>query len=87
MGRSQILQCGLQGNQEGVGVGSDPGVSTDTNSIDTSNLPNSVASLKGQLVGIPVDEPIGDPPMEGVWTNGEVVQVAAESEEGSFDPQ
>lgn len=84
---AHVLQCGLQGNQEVVSVGSDPRVATDPNSIDTSNLPSSVASPEGQLGGIPMDEPTGDSPTEGVWTNEEVAQVAVASEEGSFDPQ
>ena len=84
---AQILQSGLQGNQEASSVGSDPGVSADTNSLDTSNISNSVASLEGQPGSIPVDERTGEPPLEGVWSNDEVVHVVESAEEGSFDPQ
>ena len=84
---TQILQCGLQGSQEIVGVVINPGVSVDTDSSDTSSISSSVAIQEGQLGIVPVDEPTGEAPPEGVWSSSEVAPLVDLDDEGSFDPQ
>ena len=84
---AQILQCGLQGSQETTNFGSNPVVSADTDSSDTSSILSLVAILEGQLGSVPVDEPTGEAPPEGVWSSSKVAHVADLGEGGNFDPQ